>query len=104
MNKPRNKSETRDNQDSHLTFEAALERLEKIVSEMESGELPLAESMKRFEEGTKLANFCKQKLGETEKKIEVLMNKEQNAEPEWKAVESDDQENDSSDSQGKLGL
>ena len=39
-------------------FEEALERLEAIVKKLESGDLTLEESLKSFEEGTKLANFC----------------------------------------------
>lgn len=86
MEKQDNKTEA----ESELSFEKALERLEKIVAEMESGELPLAESMKRFEEGSKLANFCTRKLGETEKRIEILMNKDQEGELDWAEFGSQD--------------
>jgi exodeoxyribonuclease VII small subunit len=55
-----------------LKFEQALERLEKIVAEMESAELPLDEVVKRYEEGTKLVRLCSRKLEEAEKKIEIL--------------------------------
>ncbi|MBI5684790.1 MAG: exodeoxyribonuclease VII small subunit [Verrucomicrobia bacterium] len=58
-----------------LKFEQALERLEKIVAEMESAELPLDEVVGRFEEGTRLVRFCAQKLEEAEKKIEILAKK-----------------------------
>jgi exodeoxyribonuclease VII small subunit len=60
-----------------IRFEDALERLEKIVSQLEEGELALDESLKIFEEGIKLSRLCSGKLEEAEKKIEVLMkNKE----------------------------
>ncbi len=60
-----------------IRFEDALERLEKIVSQLEAGELALDESLKIFEEGIKLSRLCSGKLEEAEKKIEVLMkNKE----------------------------
>lgn len=60
-----------------VKFEDALERLEKIVSQLEAGELALDESLKIFEEGIKLSRLCSGKLEEAEKKIEVLMkNKE----------------------------
>ena len=62
-------------EEKDLTFEAALARLEKVVQAMESGELALEESMKRFEEGMTLSRFCAQKLTETEQKIEMLMQK-----------------------------
>jgi len=58
---------------SKLSFEKALERLESIVQEMESGELSLENALKKFEEGVKLSQFCTQKLNETEKKITLLM-------------------------------
>lgn len=58
-----------------LKFEQALERLEKIVADMESTELPLDEVVHKFEEGTRLVRFCAQKLEEAEKKIEILAKK-----------------------------
>ena len=58
------------------SFEAALKRLEEIVSEMESGELSLDAMLKKFEEGMTLAQYCSRKLEEAEKKIEVLIKKE----------------------------
>jgi len=58
-----------------LKFEQALERLEKIVADMESAELPLDKVVSKFEEGTRLVRFCAQKLEEAEKKIEILAKK-----------------------------
>lgn len=54
-------------------FEDALKKLEKIVSTLEEGEIPLEESLKLFEEGIRLSRFCNQKLEEAEKKVEILM-------------------------------
>lgn len=54
------------------TFEKDLERLEQIVQALESGELALDESLKRFEEGIKLTKRCEKALTEAEKRIEVL--------------------------------
>ncbi len=56
-------------------FEKALERLETIVGEMDTGSLELDMMMKRFEEGMGLVKFCSQKLNEVEKKIEILVKK-----------------------------
>ena len=56
-----------------LTFEEALERLENIVSELESGDIPLDKSIKTFEEGAKLVNLCVSKLDNAEKKIKKLV-------------------------------
>ncbi|HVM61158.1 MAG TPA: exodeoxyribonuclease VII small subunit [Verrucomicrobiae bacterium] len=58
-----------------LTFEQAVERLEKIVADMEAAELPLEDVLKKYEEGTRLVRFCGQKLEEAEKKIEILTKK-----------------------------
>ncbi|MCX7825262.1 MAG: exodeoxyribonuclease VII small subunit [Verrucomicrobiae bacterium] len=55
-----------------MKFEQALDRLEKIVAEMEAAELPLDDVLKRYEEGTRLVRFCTQRLEEAEKKIEIL--------------------------------
>lgn len=56
-----------------ISFEKALEQLEGIVQEMESGDLTLDNALKKFEEGVKLSQFCSKKLEETEKKITLLM-------------------------------
>jgi exodeoxyribonuclease VII small subunit len=64
-------------------FEDALGKLEKIVSKLEEGDLPLEESLKYFEEGIRLSRFCNQKLDEAEKRVEILLkDKEGNLHPE----------------------
>ncbi|MCF6196657.1 MAG: exodeoxyribonuclease VII small subunit [Emcibacter sp.] len=57
------------------TFEQAMEQLEAITSDLESGELPLEVSLKKFEEGIKLADFCNKKLDESKKKVSILLEK-----------------------------
>ena len=59
-------------QKTDLSFEAAMERLERIVSEMESSKLPLADLLLRYEEGTKLVAVCNEHLGAAEHRIETL--------------------------------
>lgn len=54
-------------------FEAALEELEQVVEQLESGELPLDDSLAAFEKGVGLVKFCNQKLNEVEKKVELLV-------------------------------
>ncbi len=54
-------------------FEDAMNKLEKIVSKLEEGDIPLEESLKLFEEGIRLSRFCNQKLDEAEKRVEILM-------------------------------
>ena len=53
-------------------FEKDLEKLENIVNTLEEGGLPLDDSIKKFEEGIKLAKRCEKALSSAEKKIEVL--------------------------------
>lgn len=54
-------------------FEAALEQLEGVVEQLETGELPLEESLVAFEKGVGLVIYCNQKLTEAEKKVELLV-------------------------------
>ena len=54
-------------------FEESLKKLEAIVARMEQGDVTLEESIKLFEEGTKLAEQCKQQLAEAEGKVEILI-------------------------------
>ena len=55
------------------TFEASLGKLEKIVKQLEDGDLPLEESLKLFEEGVKLSRECRERLTTAERRIEMLM-------------------------------
>lgn len=54
-------------------FEAALTRLEEIVHELETGDLPLEQSLKLFEEGIKLSRICNTRLEEAEQRVDVLL-------------------------------
>jgi exodeoxyribonuclease VII small subunit len=54
-------------------FEAALAALEKIVRELERGDLPLEESLKLFEQGVKLSRECQERLNQAERRVEVLL-------------------------------
>jgi exodeoxyribonuclease VII small subunit len=58
--------------DEPMPFQDALKKLEKIVDEMESGDLPLEAMLSRFEEGTRLVKVCQTKLEEAELKIQKL--------------------------------
>lgn len=58
--------------DARLSFEAALGQLETIVETMESGEVPLAELLAKFEAGNRLLKICEARLKEAELKIEQL--------------------------------
>lgn len=58
--------------DAKLSFEAALGQLETIVEAMEAGEVPLAELLAKYEQGTKLLKVCETRLKDAELKIEQL--------------------------------
>ena len=58
--------------EAKLSFEAALGKLETIVESMESGEVPLAELLAKFEDGSKLLKVCEARLKDAELKIEQL--------------------------------
>ena len=54
-------------------FEECLQQLEKIVEQLERGDLPLEQSLKLFEDGVGLPNSCRQELEAAEGKVEILM-------------------------------
>jgi len=58
--------------DDKPSFESALTQLETIVESMESGDVPLAELLAKFEEGNKLLKVCESRLKDAELKIELL--------------------------------
>jgi exodeoxyribonuclease VII small subunit len=58
--------------ETKLSFETALGKLESIVESMESGDVPLAELLAKFEEGNKLLKVCETRLKDAELKIEQL--------------------------------
>ena len=55
------------------TFEESMKQLEQIVEDLEDGDLPLEDALKKFEEGVLLSKFCFHKLDETEKKVSLLL-------------------------------
>jgi exodeoxyribonuclease VII small subunit len=61
-----------DTKEPQLSFESALEKLETIVEAMESGDVPLADLLAKFEEGSRLLKVCESRLKDAELKIEQL--------------------------------
>ena len=55
------------------SFEAALDELEQVVEQLESGKMALEDSLAAFEKGVGLVKYCNQKLNEVEKKVELLV-------------------------------
>ena len=58
---------------SRLSFEDGMERLESLVKRLEQGNLPLEDSLAAFEEGVSVLRVLHEKLGEVERRVEVLM-------------------------------
>ena len=63
------------------SFEDALEKLEKITRDLEEGDISLEDSLKYFDEGVKLAEYCNSKLNDAQKKVEILLKKNGTREP-----------------------
>jgi exodeoxyribonuclease VII small subunit len=58
---------------TEITFESSLKELERIVEELEAGDLPLERSLELFEQGVKLSRECQKRLDEAERKVEILL-------------------------------
>ncbi|ALS22787.1 MULTISPECIES: exodeoxyribonuclease VII small subunit [Paenibacillus] len=61
------------NQEAMPSFEQAMDQLERIVAQLESGDVPLEQAIELFQEGMKLSQLCSSKLEQVERKIEVLL-------------------------------
>jgi exodeoxyribonuclease VII small subunit len=71
------------------TFEASLQELERIVRNLESGDLSLEESLKLFEDGVKISRECQERLNQAERRIEVLM-KDTDGNPTLEVIKTED--------------
>lgn len=58
---------------AEIKFEDALKKLEKIVSDLETGDMPLEESLSKYEEGIKLSKICSRQLEAAKSRVELLM-------------------------------
>jgi len=67
------KNEMEEINTNDLDFESALEKLQKIVEELEKGGLSLDQTLKEFNQGMQLLKFCNQKLDKAENKIELML-------------------------------
>ena len=63
-------------------FEDCLQRLEKIVDELERGSVPLEQALKLFEEGMQLSASCRKELEQAEGKVEILLKQNGKLQPE----------------------
>jgi exodeoxyribonuclease VII small subunit len=64
------------------SFEASLSELEKVVKELEAGDLPLERSLALFEKGMALSEICRKQLENAETRVEMLIRKEGKIQPE----------------------
>src|SRR5437763_16631367 len=91
--------------EAELNFEGAMDRLEKIVEQMESGKLPLEDLILRYEEGMSLVKVCQERLAKAEQKIEIIArhsagkpeDKELEPTPETEKTAGEADESDSTD-------
>ena len=58
---------------SDMTFESSLKELERIVEQLEAGDLALERSLELFEQGVQLSRDCQKRLDEAERKVEILL-------------------------------
>ncbi len=59
--------------ESNLNYEKAIEKLEEIVKQLESGGISLEKSLEKFEEGVKLIKYCNKELNRAQKKVEMVV-------------------------------
>jgi exodeoxyribonuclease VII small subunit len=71
---------------AEIKFEEALKKLEKIVQDLENGDLSLDEALKKYQDGLELSRLCSQRLESARKKIDVLT-KNKKGELELKAFD-----------------
>ena len=67
---------------SVASFETSLDELEKVVKELESGDLPLDRSLELFSRGMQLSESCRKQLEDAETRVEILLRKDGKMQPE----------------------
>jgi len=76
---------------AEIKFEEALKKLEKIVEDLENGDLSLDDALKKYQEGIELSRLCNQRLENAKKKIDILV-KNKKGEFELKPLDGTKQE------------
>lgn len=61
---------------AEIKFEEALKKLEKIVGDLENGNIPLEDALEKYQEGIRLSGVCQKKLEAAKKKVEILLKAE----------------------------
>jgi exodeoxyribonuclease VII small subunit len=85
---------------AELKFEDGLKKLEKIVDDLEAGDIPLDEALEKYEEGIKLSRMCAKRLELAKKKVEILL-KSDDGTVELKPFDEKDAEEKPSQGSGK---
>lgn len=76
-------------------YESAVQRLEEITEQLESGESGLEQAIELYTEGLEIAQFCDKKLGEAEKKIKIITEKSgQFVEKEFDTADDEDEDDE----------
>lgn len=78
-----------------MSFEQSIEMLTEIVDKIETGQVPLAESLEQYEKGMALIKHCRGILLDAEKRIEEIADDQADAEEEFDDEEDDDEEDES---------
>jgi len=73
-------------------FEEQIDELEKVVEQLEKGDLPLEQSVDLYERGMKLSNACKAQLASAESRIQVLLEPDEQGEVRTADLEVEDDE------------
>lgn len=81
MVKSKEKEMSKENELEKKSFEEAFTEIEQIVNQLQTGEIPLEESMKAFQKGIQLINFCTKTLNNAEETMTSLMNDQGETEP-----------------------
>lgn len=88
------KKQTEDNPFEKVTFEQAIETLSGIVQKIETGQVPLQESLRQYEQGMGLIQHCRKILLDAEKRIEMIGENQSPAAPSPEAEDADDEDAD----------
>lgn len=78
-----------------LSFEQSIETLTEIVDQIETGQVPLAESLQQYEKGMGLIKHCREILLDAEKRIEEISGEDEGAGEQEEDIDEDDEEDDS---------
>ncbi len=70
--KQKKTEKTKDTQSEPLNFEQSMQTLETLVKQLETGDLPLDDALKMYEQGVRLAGQCQKVLTQAEQKVEIL--------------------------------